>query len=128
VEAEPGGARIGNLSRYAGHPLLICDAPVTLAGGDEAATRARVVAEASKLLGTPYSFLDYLALALLHLHLPLASWVRKRVETSKHLICSALCDRAYMNAGISLFNDGRLVGDVMPSDLSAWAEDRQTGQ
>jgi hypothetical protein len=123
VEAEPGGARIGNLSRYAGQPLLISDAPVVLAGGDEAATRARVVAEARKLLGTPYSPLDYLALALLHLHLPLAAWVRKRVESSGHLICSALVDRAYRKAGLHLFTDGRLTGDVMPADLAAWAED-----
>src|SRR5438309_338165 len=28
VEAEPGGARIGHLSAYAGQPLLICDGPV----------------------------------------------------------------------------------------------------
>jgi hypothetical protein len=67
--------------------------------------------------------LDYLALALLHLHLPAASWVRKRVKSSGHMICSQLCDAVYRRAGIELFTDGRLEGDVMPADLAAWAED-----
>lgn len=144
VEAEPGGARIGHLSAYAGQPLLVCDGPVQSAvqshhmwtggvgytasalspplGIYERNLRNAVAQLARKLVGTPYSALDYLALGLLHLHLP-STWVRRRVETSGHLICSALCDRAYARAGIHLFDDGRLSGDVMPADLAAWAED-----
>jgi hypothetical protein len=62
-------------------------------------------------------------LGLAHLHLP-STWVRHRVESSGHLICSALCDRAYQRAGIHLFNDPqRLPGDVMPSDLADWADE-----
>jgi cell wall-associated NlpC family hydrolase len=137
VEAEPGGARIGHLSAYAGQPLLVCDGPVQreLALFDagqirwdrsrddlEQFLRDDVVTEARKLIGTPYSIADYVALGLLHLHLP-STWVRQRVETSGHLICSALVDRAMCRAGIHLFDDGRLSGDVMPADLAAWAED-----
>jgi hypothetical protein len=135
VEAEPGGARIGHLSAYAGQPLLVCD-PVQREVNDAARVlkgdvavleleglhRARIVTEARKLIGTPYSALDYAALGLLHLHLP-STWVRRRVETSGHLICSALVDRAICRAGIHLFSDGRYPGDVMPADLAAWAED-----
>jgi hypothetical protein len=125
VEAEPGGARIGHLSAYAGQPLLVCDGPVQEALASEsprAGLREVVVREARALIGTPYSALDYAALGLLHLHLP-STWVRRRVETSGHLICSALVDRAMCRAGIHLFSDGRYPGDVLPADLAAWAED-----
>ena len=138
LEAEPGGARIANLSEYAGRPLLICDGPVqervarsrwrsNAQINIEGTIRGLVVREARKLIGVPYSPTDYVALAALHLHLP-SAWIRKRVESSRHLICSALVDRVYMNAGIALFNDGRLPGDVMPADLAAWAEDWQPQQ
>ena len=139
LEAEPGGARIANLSEYAGRPLLVSDAPVQERVARslwkskkqidiEGIFRALVVREARKLgprdgkPGVPYSPVDYLALALLHLHLP-SKWIRQRVETSHHLICSDLVDRVYMNAGIHLFDDGRLAGDVLPADLAAYAED-----
>lgn len=131
LEAEPGGARIAHISEYEGRPLLVSDAPVQVTmrnweGGrqswSENALRQTVVVKARKLVGTPYSALDYLALAALHLHLP-SRWIRQRVESSGHLICSALVDRVYMNAGIHLFDDDRLPGDVLPADLAAYAED-----
>jgi hypothetical protein len=141
LEAEPGphGARIGTISEYAGRPLLISDGPVQRAldawsqsrpallfPADrphmEAAIRSRVVVEARKLVGVPYSGLDYLALALLHLGLP-DGWVRRRVQASGHMQCAQLVDAAYRRAGIRLWDDGRLPGDVMPADLAAWAED-----
>ncbi|MCU1617211.1 MAG: hypothetical protein JWO98_4751 [Frankiales bacterium] len=149
LEAEPGGAKIGNISTYAGRALLISDAPVRSAiipgrlnlippGGkdyesNEDLIRARVVAEAKKLVGVPYSPLDYVALALVHLEnlltgrsrptWRLTKWIRRRVQSSGHMICSQLVDAVYERAGIHLFHDGRLPGDVMPSDLAAWAED-----
>jgi hypothetical protein len=128
VEAEPGGARVSNLSEYKGRPLLISDAPVLNSLADwmagERALRDHVVVEAKKLVGVGYSALDYLALALLHLHLP-SSWVRNRVEKSGHMICSQLVDAIYERAGIHLFTDGRLPGDVAPADLAAYAEDNR---
>lgn len=148
LEAEPGGARLANISEYQGCGMLLSDAPVQAVitpgrqslippGGhdyesNEPQVRASIVTEARKLVGVPYSALDYFALALLHLHLP-SKWVQQRVESSGHLICSALVDRVYMNAGIHLFDDKpyrlrpeqpRYVGDVMPSDLAAYAEDQ----
>jgi hypothetical protein len=138
LEAEPGGARIANISEYDGRPLLVSDGPVqrevqryaarrgtAISGPPEwfdSVCRGHVVAEARKLVGVPYSPTDYLALALLHLHLP-SKWIRRRVESSGHMICSQLVDAVYLRAGIHLFDDGRLPGDVMPADLAAWAED-----
>jgi hypothetical protein len=136
LEAEPGGARIANVSKYDGRPLLVSDGPVQrnlanwrasgVPAGPlsrfEASIRAAIVADARKLVGIPYSPTDYLALALLHLHLP-SKWIRDRVQSSGHMICSQLVDAVYLRAGIHLFSDGRLPGDVMPADLAAWAED-----
>jgi hypothetical protein len=130
VEAEPGGARYGNVTHY--RHTLVSDAPVREVVGDwmhpavetEQRIRLAVTAEAHKLIGVGYSFLDYFALAALHLHLP-SGWVRRRVEKSGHMICSQLCDAVFDRAGIHLFTDGRLPGDVMPSDLAAWAEDHE---
>lgn len=139
LEAEPGGARLANLSEYAGRPLLVSDAPVQswLAAGNyasgskasqmprEAWIRGRVVAEAREIIGVGYSALDYAALAALHLHLP-SKAIRERVQSSGHMICSQLCDAVYLRAGIHLYNDGRLPGDVLPADLADYAEDWAT--
>lgn len=124
VEGRPGGATFGHVDNYRGRLLLIGD-PVawwaaTHPGVDVQALREAVAVEGDALRGTPYSPLDYVALALLHLHLP-SGWVRRRVESSGHLICSALVDRALTRAGIHMFA-GRLSGDVMPSDLADLAD------
>jgi hypothetical protein len=135
VEAEPGGARIAHLSDYAGRPLLISDGPVqsylrqlqALDNVPELLVRQRIIAAAQSLRGVPYSPTDYVALALLYLHMP-SGWIRRRVQSSGHMICSQLVDAVYQRAGIHLFDDGRLPGDVMPADLAAWAEDWQAAQ
>lgn len=129
IEAQPGGAREGSLADYAGRAVLVCDGPIRRAvhadGGRqswaEVALRRRVADEAVKLKGTPYSALDYVALACLHLRLP-SRWIRDRVRTSGHAICSQLVTIAYTRAGIDLFTDGRYPGDVMPADLADWAD------
>jgi hypothetical protein len=129
-EAAPGGDALQ------GRPHIVCDAPVHMALAGiwtdmevrdeyERNLREAVVFAARELLGTPYSFLDYVALALYHLapKARITALVRKRVEDSKHLICSAFVDRVMDRAGIHLYDDGRLSGDVTPSDLNAWFDD-----
>lgn len=120
VEAAPRGAFSGYVSHYP--QALVCD-PIALLGVDEE-LRQVVVDDARALLGTPYSWLDYVALAALHLHLP-STWIRQRVASRKNMICSQLVDAVYQRAGIQLFA-GRLPGDVMPADLANWAEDHRT--
>lgn len=133
LEAQPGGAIISSvekLSDYAeqGRPLMVCDRPVrrwlaehSMTPYTEQVLRAEICDKARYLEGVPYSFLDYLALAMAEWKLPGWEMVRDRVESSQHLICSALVDRAYCWAGVHLFDDGRLSGDVTPGDLHAWA-------
>lgn len=110
VEAEPGGARIWTLSHYNASRIAWYRAPDGY--GDEIATQARA------MKGVPYSFADYAAIATVRLHLPLSSkLLHNYVADSGHMICSQLVDEAYARAGVQLFDDGRLPGDVTPGDL-----------
>lgn len=68
------------------------------------------------LVGTPYGFMDIVSLALVCLGLRWR-WLMNRVQREDRLICSQLVDRAYADAGIQLFNDGRPDSTVTPGDL-----------
>ena len=109
VEAMPDGARMADLSRFGSEPIRWYRAPD--------AARTKIVAAALLMIGTPYSFLDYLALAEVRVHSPFAPAVRRYVASTKHMICSQLVDEAYRRAGVQLFDDGRDPGDVTPADL-----------
>jgi hypothetical protein len=114
VEAMPGGAIISPISKYLGpertHRALFVRPPLqpwqqVLAGN-----------EGRQLEGTPYSFLDYLSIALAHLRIR-PQFIVDRVATSKHLICSQLVDYVLRQVDFQLFDDGRFHGDVTPGDL-----------
>lgn len=108
VEAEPGGALHSPLSRYAANDVVWLRCPPE--SGKAVATAAL------GLIGVPYSFADYTALALHRFHIP-TPHLKKFIESSGHLICSQLCDRAASRGGWHLFSDGRWSGDVTPGDL-----------
>jgi hypothetical protein len=78
--------------------------------------RFDIVANARQLVGTPYSFLDYASIGLAHFRVRPA-WVTDFIASTGHLICSQLVDEVYLRAGVHLFDDGRLPGDVTPGDL-----------
>lgn len=135
IEAEPGGAEVNDLAKYLDRPdVLFNDAPVQLflkeRGGSglgwEDYIRARIVREARRLQGIPYSYLDYLALAAerFDIKIPL---VERRVKREDRMICSQLVDYVYFRAGIHLFDDGRLPQDVTPGDLERWVRDNDPG-
>lgn len=111
IEAEPGGARVRLLSEYDGQHVLY------VAPGLTDAERHRICVQGRLLVGTPYSGLDYLALALHRFHLP-APGLRRYIADSRHMICSQLVDQAYRDAGVQLFADGRWPGYVTPADLA----------
>lgn len=111
VQAMPGGAE----------RILLDDAavPIVWSTGTVALTDAQrmtMVCGALSLVGTPYSYLDYVSLGLAHFRVRPA-WVRDAVASSGHMICSQLVDEVYRRAGVHLFTDGRLPGDVTPGDL-----------
>jgi hypothetical protein len=111
LQAEPGGARIRPLEGYDGRSTVYVS-PVGLTE----AQRWRICTEAYKYEDVPYAFADYAALAAHRLHLP-APGLRRYIESTGHMICSQLCDRVYLDAGIHLFRDGRWSGYVTPMDL-----------
>lgn len=85
-------------------------------GPDLRVLRASVARAARKYIGTPYSFLDYAAIAGLHFGIRNGP-VRRYVRTTKHMICSQLADQAMSDAGYHVFSDERLPQDVWPSAL-----------
>jgi hypothetical protein len=111
IEAMPGGAQIVSLDEYADRDVLYVS-PAGLTDAD----RQRICDAARAFEGTPYSFLDYGALAVHRLHLPYPG-LKVFVESTKHQICSQLVDNAYRGAGIKLFSDDRWAGYVTPGSL-----------
>lgn len=111
VEAWSSGARLEPLSRYDNLPTAYSNLPLT------AAQRNAIVAAAHGYVGTGYSFLDYLALALDHWHIR-PKWLKAYIADSGHMICSQLVDQCYQDAGVQLFDDGRDASDVTPGDLT----------
>ncbi|MGW2950756.1 hypothetical protein [Streptomyces eurythermus] len=111
VQAMPGGAELIRLED-ASEPVLWSTGRIELTLSE----RMRICGSARGLVGTPYSFLDYASIALASRHIR-PRWVRDFVADSGHLICSQLVDEAYLRAGVHLFSDGRIPGDVTPGDL-----------
>lgn len=112
VEAEPGGARLADLAEYDQRTIVWLRCP---------AEHRDAVADAARALeGKPYSFLDYLALAAHRLHLPIPG-LRHYIDSTGHLICSQLADRAAELGGWHLFTDSRWPGYVTPADIAALA-------
>jgi hypothetical protein len=108
IEAMPGGAILSRLEIYRPDRVRWLRCPPGY--GDA------VAAAALSLRGTPYSFLDYGAIALHRLHIPVPH-LKAYISTSKHEICSQLCDDAAMRGGWHLFRDDRWPGFVTPGAL-----------
>jgi hypothetical protein len=120
VEAEPSGARESALSEYSSGAVLWLRCP--------AAYREGVAGAAAAMLGTRYSWLDYVAVALHHWGVS-AGWLERYIAAGGHEMCSAYADEAARRGGWHLF--GTLAvppgpevweGAVMPADLAALAE------
>lgn len=120
LEAEPGGAKISHIDEYLKADgsydcRFVYPAELTEDQKDHYASLC------SDLEGTPYSFLDYFSLILLHLHIR-PWWVTRAVKATGHQICSQLVDYVFQEVGVHLFEDGRFNGDVMPCDLDHLAD------
>lgn len=111
VQAMPNGAEMIRLED-ASPPVIWSTGLVPLTDRQ----RVSVVLEARELVDTPYSFADYLSIGLAYFHAR-PVWVRDYIADTGHMICSQLVDEVYKRAGVQLFDDGRLPGDVTPGDL-----------
>lgn len=109
VEARPGGA-VEVEWPYEGRDHHWSEHEVT--------TSEKAGEAARRYIGTGYSYLDYLALAARALGADeQEAALDAIISTGHHMICSQLVDQAEYDAGVHLFSDGRLPGDVMPMDL-----------
>lgn len=112
IEAMPGGAIEGDISRY--DPDSVVWSTDLVVPTDT--QRGDILAAALRYKGVPYSFLDYAAIGA-HRFGVKTPKLQKYIEASGHMICSQLVDRAYELGGYQLFDDGRWHGDVTPADL-----------
>lgn len=71
---------------------------------------------AESMIGTPYGWLNVIALGALQYGVRLPYLIRK-LQDKNTLFCSQLVDEAFRLAGVQLFDDGRLPMDVTPGDL-----------
>lgn len=114
LEAMPSGARFAPLDREYKTDVVYTRLPLS------PQQRTQLVVEARRLMsrpgGIPYSFTDYLALALSHWGFK-AKWLRKYISKSGRMICSQLADYLLSHAGFEVFTDDRLSQDVTPGDL-----------
>jgi hypothetical protein len=84
--------------------------------------RWMIADHAARMVGTPYGFSDYLALALKRFHIAtpgLDRWISRTNADGypARAICSQLVDFAISRAGVKVFDDGRLSQNVTPGAL-----------
>jgi hypothetical protein len=82
-----------------------------------AAQRAGIIAWCTAHADVGYSFLDYGAIALHAMHIPVPG-LRAYIAATGHMICSQYVDASYAANGAHLFDDGRWPGFVTPADLA----------
>lgn len=114
LEAEPGGAKLVPY-HYDNTGVLWSTVNPKLNLTPHQRSMAMTIAEHYK--GVPYSFGDYLALALHRLHVPTPD-LRKYIADNRHMICSQLVDQCRLDMGSHLFTDKRWPGFVTPADLA----------
>jgi hypothetical protein len=122
VEAMPSGARLASMEDRWEEAYVYVRLPNVSED-----IRATAAAHARAMVGTPYGFSDYLALALKRFHIPtphLDEWISRtnpdghsRAGYPARAICSQLVDQALTLAGVSVFDDGRLSQNVTPGAL-----------
>ena len=127
VQAMPGGAEEIELRQQTHwtsewtfiRPEYITAEMMGVGGMDShgGAHQGRTVAEAARrYVGTPYDFATYAAIP------PYRAGVRGRriehiISGRDTMMCSRLVDACLADAGYHLFDDGRLEGNVTPSEL-----------
>jgi hypothetical protein len=120
LQAEPGGARIGNVSEYldiywCNQIAALTDVKTLLAIWLNTSARYGPDIETGGK-GVGYSFLDYDAIAMHRLHIP-APGLKQYIGDTGHMICSQLVDQGYKDEGVNIFTDRRWPGYVMPGSL-----------
>lgn len=114
LEAEPGGARIVPFH----YDMNTCLWTSGLAAFDLTRYRQnRAAVTAEKYRGVGYSFLDYASLVAHRLGINVPG-LQTYIASTKHMICSQLCDQFRLDLGSRLFTDNRWPGYVTPASIA----------
>jgi uncharacterized protein YycO len=116
VEANPSGAALSEASKYP--DAIWSTMPLTQDQRERIVVASIGATTANHGRGIPYSWVDVACIGLADLfgwHIP--PTVRNRLNRRDRLMCSQLVDTEYLAAGVHLEADGRVPGDVAPSDL-----------
>jgi hypothetical protein len=74
-----------------------------------------VAAYARAQIGKPYAYLDDALIAVERVfRFRFPHWIRQRFQDDGQFQCAQLCDGALAAAGVNVFHDGRMIGDVFP--------------
>jgi hypothetical protein len=114
LEAEPGGAKVVPMHYHPDDCLWSSGTPDLALRPSQ---RHDIPKLARELAGTPYSALDYFAIAAHRLHMN-DKRLRNYIAASGHQICSQMVDYLRYLNGFELFSDGRWFGYVKPSDIA----------
>lgn len=130
VEAQPGGARYADVEHYLGENSFWTTKLIGRKDDpskDDSFYRELIVENAIKTIGTPYGYLDIIAIGIAQKRLGSKidvlkayedqPWWVKRLTRKDRLICSQLCDYVYLLSGLHLYDDGRMSQLVSPGDL-----------
>lgn len=115
VEAMPGGARLANISEYAGLNIIL------YSGEMNDNQRHLVVQAAKRYIGTPYGFLDivYLGLYLRGINW---KWLLGKIRRTSRMICSQLVAQCGVEASVPSWMCGKEFAQlVTPADLAKLA-------
>lgn len=111
LEAEPGGAVISRVSaRYGAREITWVRVFPDLTIEE----KLRITSAAAKLVGTPYSFLDYVALFGLRYKLPMPG-LKRYISDTRHQICSQIIDYVFTKVGRDAFPE-KWSGYVTPAN------------
>ena len=114
IEAEPSGAKIVPMH----YNIEDCLWSTGISRLSLTVSQAfRIDEIANTLKGTPYSWLDYWALAMHRLRIP-APGLRDYIGSTGHMICSQMVDTIRLMMRDHLFDDDRWPGYVTPVDLA----------
>lgn len=118
IGAEPGGAKI--------RPISYWDTAVWSRFEFSEAQALACASWARAREGRPYNFIDDALIGIEDLsHLQLPEWFMKGYSTDTSYECAQLADAALsFGAGISVFNDGRLPGQVAPGSFEPFFKER----
>jgi len=116
VEMNPGGAAYGTVAEYLDEAWY--RPPMT----DDQLVVFRQAADELVALRVGYSFVDIAAQFAYRVLRVKPARLARFIESPHRMVCSQSVDWLYAQAGVHLFDDGRLPGLVSPEDLRALGE------